>query len=271
MEVVGSTTLGSPLPPMDNLPPPPEVFPRCEKVAAKMPLVHVTSGRVGRPMFWDIASGEIPTSEAEHSYCGPVTREVEARVGFPPSVYFYAGRANPRYGDAVLAFGPQVEVDVERTATPFDSGGVAREDGRGFAFIPPEGVSRAEFARACVVGADWRPVFANWLAAYFPSGPEGYWDRPPERSDPEGLYTAENEWPAWTWEVQFSRGPLVTDAAAWTTTDSHLREIRNALENRRATPGAVDRLRQFLDRLLTPNGNDRHNEVLEQWIREACL
>jgi hypothetical protein len=260
------------MPPMDNLPPPaPQVLSRCEQVAAKVPLVHVTSGRVGRPMLWDIADGTIPTSEAEHGYCGATTRETEAKMDLPPSVYFYAGRANPRYGEAALAFDPQVELDVERTATPFDSGGVAREDGRGFTLTLPEGVSRAEFARACVVGVAWRSEFANWLAAYFPSGLEGYWDRPPERSDPEGLYTAENEWPAWTWEVQFNRGPETMSATAWAATDSHLREIRNALENRRDTPDLVDRLRQFLDRLLTPNGDELHTEVLERWTRAACL
>ena len=173
MKVVGSTTLGSPMPPMDNLPPPaPEVLARCEQVAAKMPLVHVTSGRAGRPMLWDIADGTIPTSEEQYRYCGPTTRDVELLLGFPPSVYFYAGRAHPQYGEVALAFLPEVERSVAHSATPFDSGGVAREDGRGYHFTPPAGMSRADFARACILEADWRAEFARWLAGYFPSGLE---------------------------------------------------------------------------------------------------
>lgn len=260
------------MPPMDNLPPPaPEVLARCEQVAAKMPLVHVTSGRAGRPMLWDIADGTIPTSEEQYRYCGPTTRDVELLLGFPPSVYFYAGRAHPQYGEVALAFLPEVERTVAHSATPFDSGGVAREDGRGYHFTPPAGMSRADFARACILEADWRAEFARWLAGYFPSGARGYWERPPEREDPNGLYSAGNDWSAWVWEVRFTRGPAVTEAAVWATTDSHLREIRNALVDQWNAPDDVDLLDGFLARLLTPTGSYRHNEVIEQWTRAACL
>lgn len=260
------------MPPMDDLPPlAPEVLSRCEAVAEKMPLIHVTSGRLGRPMLWDIAGGEIPTSEVEHGYCGPTTRAVEADMNLPPSVYFYSGRAHPRYGDVALAFHPEIERKLVHSATPFDSGGVARDDDRGFRFTLPDGMTRADFARASVVGADWRGAFARWLAAYYPSGVAGYWERPPERVDPDGLYTATNEWAAWTWEVRFSRGPAVMEAVAWATTDSHLREIRNALAEQWNSPDDVDRLEKFLGRLLTQTGSYRHNEGIEQWTRAACL
>ena len=71
-------------------------------------------------MLWDIASDEIPTSTAERNYCGDGARFAEEQVGCPPSVYFCAGRANPRYGQVALAFGPEVE--RFHSAPPFDSG-----------------------------------------------------------------------------------------------------------------------------------------------------
>jgi hypothetical protein len=259
------------MPPMDHLPPPDaEVLALCEQVAAKMPLVHVTSGRAGRPMLWDIAGGEIPTSETEHAYCGPTTRFVEGVLGFQPSVYFYAGRAHPRYGDVALAYLPEVEQGMDPSATPFDSGGVARDDGRGFRFTLPGGMSRADFARASVVGAAWRSAFARWLAAYYPSGVEGYWERPPEREDPDGLYSPGNDWAAWVWEVRLPRGPVVTDAVAWATDLAHLQEIREFLDSGSPRPEVIAAFDALFEKLINPTGRAAFHQELERWVRRAC-
>ncbi|MGA7498240.1 MAG: hypothetical protein WBX00_16050 [Isosphaeraceae bacterium] len=98
------------MPPLDNLPGLPADMSGFLSVSERVHLLHVTHGRAGRPTLADLVrSGEIPTSEESQGYCGPGTRFVEEQVGYPPSVYFYAGRACPVYGQAALAFAPASE------------------------------------------------------------------------------------------------------------------------------------------------------------------
>lgn len=273
------------MPPMDNLPTPePATLERCQRAAARMPLVHVTSGRVGRPMLWDIVLGVIPTSEAENEYCGDGARFAEEQAGYPPSVYFYAGRANPRYGETALAFGAEAENGRFHSVTPFDTGSVVnRTPDTALALdlgLPPDAATadqvrkRAEYCKAATVTADWRSVFARWLAGYYPSGADGYWERRPELPDPEGLYARnpDGDWAAWAWEVRFHRGPEATGAVAWATTESHLRDIREhlAYEGLPPTPAELDRLTAFFNRLVTPTGSPYFAEELESWCRQTC-
>ncbi len=186
------------MPPSDQSPSPDSAIrSKCERVAGTMPLLHVTSGRAGRPMLWDIASDEIPTSSAEHNYCGDGARFAEEQAGYPPSVYFYAGRANPRYGQVALAFGPEVEDGRFHSATPFDSGSVVKRNPvtalnlelglPDDATDEQELQARVQYSQAATITGDWRAAFARWLATFFPSGVEGYWERRPVVSDPEGL------------------------------------------------------------------------------------
>ena len=199
-------------------------------------------------------------------------------------MYFYAGRANPRYGEAALAFGPEAEAGRFHSATPFDSGSVVKADpDRALGLdleLPADAPSeeqlraRTAYCEAATVAEHWRTTFAHWLAAYYPGGWVGYWERRPERPDPEGLYTrnAEGDWAAWAWEVRFHRGPEVLTASAWATTESHLREIREHLvrEFYPTDPAELDRLSAFLDRLITPVGSERFAEEMERWTREQC-
>jgi hypothetical protein len=268
------------VPPAEPLPSPdPTPFARA---AARVPLLHVTSGRVQRPMFWDIAAGDIPTSAVENEYCGDGARFVEQQAGYPPSVYFYAGRANPRYGQVTLAFGPEVEEGRFHSATPFDTGSVVKplpdtaltlELGLP-ADAPAERQlqSRVEYCKAATVTGDWRAAFANWLATYFPSAVGGYWERRPEVPDQARLYASNPDecWEAWTWEVRFERGPPVADAMRWSADPTHLDEMRRYLVFRDPQPAVLVAFEMLFSRLDSPSGSIDFCEDLEQWARQQC-
>src|SRR5262245_26457598 len=53
---------------------------------------------------------------------GRATGESEDGLGFPPSSYFYIGRADPAFSDFVCIYIP--DVHVNGGTTPFDSGGI---------------------------------------------------------------------------------------------------------------------------------------------------
>ena len=77
--------------------------------ATRIPLLHVTGSR--RFPFLRVCTdydGEIPTS-ADTDGASAATRHKEDEFGFGRSLYFYAGRAHPEYGDAALGFAPSVE------------------------------------------------------------------------------------------------------------------------------------------------------------------
>ncbi len=266
--------------PRDNLPDLSADAPsRFQSVAERIHLVHVTHGRVGRPTLADlVGSGEIPTSEESNGYCGPGTRFVEDQVGYPRSVYFYAGRACPDYGRAALAFAPPCERGRFHSATPFGTGGVVKQD-LNTAFrmnLQPDDLDgRVAYCKASTLHANgepgWRESFARWLAAHYPSDPAGYWMRAPETRDPEDLYHLNDNWQAWTWEVRFSRGLNVLEADRWAADPAYLSELRQALIQIDLAPDEVDRLSGFMARLQTPTGTATFCEDLEKWVRERCL
>jgi hypothetical protein len=269
------------MPPLDNLPEvPPEQLRQHQSVAERMHLIHVTHGRPGLPTLADlIARQEIPTSEERNDYCGPGTRFVEGHVGFPPSVYFYAGRACPDYGQVALAFPPTCETDRVHSATPFGTGGVVKQDiGRAFRLnVEPDDLGqRIRYCRSSTVAAEkapgWRSLFARWLLVYYPTGAAGYWTKPPEHHDPEGLYALNSDnWQAWTWEVRFHRGPHVLEADRWTVDPNHLNELRQQLRDRELAPEDVGQLVHFLNRLENPSGTVTFCEDLKRWVRARCL
>lgn len=71
------------------------------------------------------------------------TRDAEIALGLDKSVYFYAGRVCPDFGDMVIAFKPEATHGWKGTAMPFDSGGIFRDD-KGRRFIFPDGVPPPE-------------------------------------------------------------------------------------------------------------------------------
>jgi hypothetical protein len=251
-----------------------------QAVADRIHLIHVTHGRLGRPTVADlVGAGEIPTSEESQGYCGPGTRFVEEQVGYPPSVYFYAGRACPGYGQVALAFAPACEQGRVHSATPFGTGGLIKQD-LSSAFhlkLQPDGLEqRVAYCKTSTVEAKqepgWRAVFGRWLAAYYPTDPGGYWSRAPETGDPEGLYQLnDGQWQAWSWEIRFSKGPSVLDADRWAADSACLSELRQNLARLDLTPDEADRLTGFVGRLETPTGTPTFCEELERWAREQCL
>ena len=146
------------------------------QVADRIHTIHVTH-RLGRPasLLEGLAKrAAIPDSSPANEYCGPGARFVEAECGFPPSVYFYAGRACPSYGGAALAFPPESEKGRFDSATPFDTGGLVKREeelARAFGIELTPGSSRVDYCKESTAqatgGGEWRPRFAQWLAVYF--------------------------------------------------------------------------------------------------------
>jgi hypothetical protein len=203
---------------------------------------------------------------------------VELQVGYPPSVYFYAGRACPDYGQVALAFAPASERDRFHSATPFGTGGVVRQDLSSALHLnlQPDGLDeRDAYCKASTIPADqdpgWRASFARWLATHYPSDPAGYWLRAPETPDPESLYHLNDNWQAWTWEVRFSRGPNVLEADQWAADPAFHSELRQSLAHVDLAPDEADRLADYMARLRSPAGGLTFCEDLESWVREQCL
>lgn len=262
------------MPPLDDLPP---ANPTAAAAAARMPLVHVCSGRADRPPLWEFAADGIPTSAVESGYAGPGTRYVEDQVGYPRSVYFYAGRACPDYGQVALAFPPAAEAGRFDSATPFGTGGVVKPDlatAFPMALAPDTLDARVAYCRASTTPADrrpgWRAEFGRWLAHYFPSGAAGYWGRPPERHDPEQLYAGTADWQAWVWEVRFRAGPPAFEAEFWTVDRAESVRIVGAVAAGLFTPADAAVLDAFMARCLTPGGHDHFCAVLEAEVRRRC-
>lgn len=98
------------------------------RFAGSVPLLHVTGGRVPLNRLIFERGAVIPTSD-DQDYCSDATRRAESVLDLPSSVYFFAGRALPDFGDAVLEFSPTIEEEwftngKEGCATPFDTGGI---------------------------------------------------------------------------------------------------------------------------------------------------
>jgi hypothetical protein len=272
-----STAKDGLMPPLTNVPPAPGPD-AALRASARIPLLHVTDrlGRAGLATL--LQQGEIPTSAEEYGYCGPHARFVEDQIAHPRCVYFYAGRALPAYGRVALAFARAEENARLYSSTPFDSGGIVRPDAEvhlGFRLnLNPDNLAnRVEYCRQSIMAppTDWREDFARWLGAYFPAGPGGYWDAQPQATDPEGLYSSGNPWPAWAWEVRLQRGTAVTDAEAWTCDIGYLNELDTQLGSVALGEDVLAALAAFRGRNLTPTGSATFCEELEAWTRQQCV
>jgi hypothetical protein len=246
-------------------------------VADRVLLVHVSHGRAGRLTLVQVAGRQAIPGSSDTKYCGQGARNVERLCGYPPSVYFYAGRACPAYGQAALAFPPACEAGRIDSATPFDSGGVVQQGERKFRLrLEPDNLAaRAAYCRASTVPATtppgWRQKFAEWLAYYFLSDPKGYWTREagPEQPDPENLYGGNKDWQAWAWEVRFRTGPHVFEAVLWAADSATYQFVLEQLPAA-LSPADVARFDTFLSGCLTPAGDDNFCAVLEEEIRTRC-
>ncbi len=270
----------SPMPPLDLIKPNTVVPLQFQQAADRIHLVHVTH-RLGRPaslLEGLAASAAIPDSSAANGYCGDGARFVEDQCHFPRSVYFYAGRVCPTYGGAALAFPPESERGRTHSAAPFDTGGVVKSDPtKAFALglNPADLPSRVRYCQQSTAQASappgWRSRFAEWLAVYYPqAGPEGYWSQRPEVADPEGLYTRNDDWRAWAWEVRFTVGPRVLEAEMWTANPATVSSLRHLVTGESVTPVVAAGWGDFWEKLLTPAGDDDYCTLLEEEVIRRC-
>ena len=241
-------------------------LPASNAVAAKVPLVHVERQlieRIKQPPH------EIPTSEP-----GSKTRHAEEQLGLPPSAYFYAGRAHPKFGNVAMAFAAGCEDSHTGSASPFDTGGlVSNPPHLKLRLVPTNGeTERVAYGKASLLPLDqWRATFGRFLAAYFDSDVD-YWQKKPSRLDPEGLFELNDDWRAWTFEIRFSEGQSIHERAAWCADEAVMSQLRRLVDQQSPTipgdpPSGLD---QFFDGPppLEPTGTPQFCTRIEQWVRE---
>lgn len=150
-------------------------LPAAQAAAQRIHLLHVTAA-VARSREWSVFLSiletpphEIPTSD-HPNYCSDATRRAEAMLEYPPCVYFYAGRAHPRFGNLALAFDAGVQIGRTGSVTPFDSGGFVWEPVPHIQVRLADGSvqGRIDYCHESLLSLDeWRDGFAHVLAAYF--------------------------------------------------------------------------------------------------------
>ena len=242
-------------------------LPASNAVAAKVPLVHVERQlieRIKQPPH------EIPTSEP-----GSKTRHAEEQLGLPPSAYFYAGRAHPRFGNVAMAFAAGCEDSHTGSASPFDTGGlVSNPPHLKLRLSPTDGeAERVSFGKASLLPLDqWRATFGKFLAAYFDSDVDYWLKAKPSVHDPEGRIESNTDWRAWAFEIRFSEGQSIHERAAWCAREEVMSVLRRLTDEQPATipgdpPSGLD---QFFagPPALDPVGTTQFCERLEQWVRE---
>ncbi len=251
-------------------------------IAQRIPLVHVTDrGSMRLDQIVElIRLGEIPSSAEENGYCGSHARFVEDQLGIPRCVYFYAGRACPDYGRVALSFLPDIETGVFLSASPFDTGGMIRDqqdETQGFHLnLQSDNLdSRIQYCRGSLVTSpqNWRVEFARWFSVYFQNATEAYWNGIPNRIDPEELYAPSkgNAWQAWTWEIRLSRGPNPTQAEVWSCDIGYLNDLDERVSMSGLNNDELERIANFRERTITPEGSPYFCEDIELWIRRMCL
>jgi len=130
-------------------------------------------------------------------------RAAEQAFRLGDCLYFYAGYACPRFGNAVLVYEPTTTSPSGGHATPFDSGGLY------LGLIHAQGAENPESrqnycATALVHLAQWPVEADRFLDSYFDDvdayvrGERAKSDDPSRR-----LQHVDNTREAWTWEVRF--------------------------------------------------------------------
>ncbi len=237
-------------------------LPESTIVASKMPLIHVDNRFEA---ILDKPPHEIPTAEA------PSSQRAEDLLGYSRSVYFYAGRACPRFGNIALAFAPECEEGQTGSVTPFDSGGLVHPKKYiKIKLIPDDELAaRVEYGKQSTLDlSEWREVFSRVLAAYFDSDMD-YWTGVPARLDPESLYDRWNTYPAWSFEVRFYEPHPLLNRVAWTADESTMNLLRRLQVEQPVTipgdpPTILDQV--FVLPALDPAGSPGFCATMEQWV-----
>lgn len=244
-------------------------LPASNAVADKIPLVHVDRTVIS---LIENPPHEIPTS-AIGSNSGN-TRRAEGLLGLPPSAYFYAGRAHPKFGSTAIAFAAECEDAHTGSASPFDTGGLLSNPPHlKLRLNPNDGeAERVAFGTASTLRLEhWRATFGTFLAAYFDADVD-YWQKKPSRIDPESLFELNNDWRAWTFEIRFAEGQSINERAAWCADESVMSQLRRLDDQQPATipgdpPSGLD-LFFAGPPALEPSGTPQFCEQLEQWVQE---
>jgi len=236
-------------------------LPGSTNVASAVPLIHV-DGRF--ETIIENPPHEIPTAES------PSSQRAEDALGYSRSVYYYAGRACPRFGNVALAFAPGCEVGRSGSVTPFDSGGLVHPKKYIKVKLEPDDApSRVAYGKASTIElSEWRTIFANVLAAYFDTD-LAYWNERPARLDPEELYGPDNTYPAWSFEIRFYEPQLILERVAWTADESAINNLRRLQDKQPVTipgdpPTVLDQL--FALPPLDASGSPTFCATMERWV-----
>jgi len=237
-------------------------LPSSSKVARATPLVHV-DGRFEAILA--TPPHVFPTAES------PNTKNAEDALGYPRSVYFFAGRACPRFGNVAIAFAPSCEEIHSGSVTPFDSGGMVHPDKYIKVKLQPDDElpSRIQYGKESTFPlTEWRAAFAQILAAYFDSD-LSYWNGRPSRLDPEELYGPGNSYRAWSFEVRFYEPHGIRDLVAWSADESLMNVLRRMQDEQPVTiPGDVPTVLDHLFSVppLDPAGSPTFCATMESWV-----
>jgi hypothetical protein len=253
-------------------------LPAAQAAAERIHLVHV-AGMLNDEEKWRVFISmitdpphEIPTSD-NATYCSNATRQAEDLLGFPRSVYFYAGRAHPSFGNLALVFGSNCQRGHSGSVTPFDTGGFVWQP------TPPinvrlapndEMLHRVRYCKNSELKLDeWRDAFARTLAAYFDELRD-YWTGRPARSDPEGLYELNADWRCWTFEIRFAEPQLVHDRVAWCADEGVMHRLFRMLNDEPNIPGVPRPVHKFLSDppALEAKGTPFYCKTIEAWVQE---
>lgn len=238
-------------------------------VARKVPLVHVDANVID---LIENPPHQIPTYATGGK--SKNTHRTETLLALGPSAYFYAGRAHPQFGNTALAFAAGCEAGHTGSASPFDTGGLLSSPPHlKIRLNPTDGeAERVEFGMASLLPLDdWRGTFCTFLAAYFESYVH-YWQKKPNRHDPEGLVELNEDWRAWTFEIRFSQGHEIAERVAWCADEIMMNELRRMVDD--APPTIPGDPPSFLDQFLAgppalePAGTILFCTRLEQWVQE---
>ena len=242
-------------------------------LAGQVHLIHVSAPKeVPFDELLTVSPHAIPTSD-HPLYYSDATRRAEDLLGLFRSAYFYAGRACPAFGDVALAFEPSIENGHTVSVSPIDTGGLVHEKRYIKCTLAgqDEDTARAEFGKASeITESDWRSEFARFLAGFFDTL-SNYWTGRPTYKDPEQVFTLDNTWRAWTFEVRFAEPQAILDRVAWTAKKAQLDLLRRRQAAQPVSvPGdPVSKLDEFLSESpLNPDGSELFCEELESWVMQ---
>lgn len=243
-------------------------LPRSQEVAKATPLIHV-DGRFEAILA--TPPHVLPTAESLG------TQSAEDALGYERSVYFFAGRACPRFGNVAIAFAPSCEANHSGSVTPFDSGGMVHPNKYIKVTLQPDDElpSRVRYGIDSTIPlTEWRAAFAKILAAYFDSD-LSYWNSRPARLDPEELYDSGNTYQAWSFEVRFYQPHEIRHLVAWSGDESMMNLLRRMQDEQPVTipgdvPTALDQV--FAVPPLDSAGSPTFCATMERWaISEVRL